>query len=52
MLGAHLGNSCLLGSHRGLTAEECEDAIISLQELLRPLDYHTLFLGARGRKDI
>lgn len=51
MLGAHLGNLCLLGSHRGIVVEEYEDAVILLRELVMLLEYHTLyFSGGWGQK--
>lgn len=49
MLGAHLGNLGLLGSHRGIVVEEYEDAVI--REFVMLLEYHTLyFSGGWGQK--
>lgn len=51
MLGAHLGNLCLLGSHRGVIVGEYEDAVILFKEFIRLLEYHARhFSGGWGRK--
>lgn len=47
-----MGNLCLPGSHRGIIAEEYEDAVIVLKEYIRLLEYHThcIFLGGEDRR--